>query len=581
MSAEQAFEIYLFTKGNWRLHQRLGESDGGRDRAIRLAEVEFAKPWVEGAMVVREAFDPDSQTFSDTKVFRRVKRPDLPTLGGTQRMGGGRPVAAPTSTAPPRPAATAVERPTQSKPRRSEKAPPPAPKKDDRSLLTLLSGLASKVVGDTGATAATTTAPKKVRPADGEQKGVRIGRYDIISELGKGAMGVVYKAYDPVIDRLVAIKTINKQMVDETGDALSRLRREAQSAGRLSHPNIVAIYDYGENQKFAYIAMEYIDGRPLSVAMAQSPPSLAESLGIMRQVLAALDYSHERKVVHRDIKPANIMLMADGTVKITDFGIARLESSTMTQTGAFMGTPAYMSPEQVKGLVADARSDLFSAAVVLFEMLSGQRPFSGAGASLVYQILHSEPTRLSELNSKVPPALQAVVEKGMAKDPEARFATAREFLGALDDVIDSNRSVSAKQPDTTSQKKAWYERWTFEAGREIFREGDAGDACYVIETGAVEVFKRDPVSGQEIVLATVGRGAVFGEMALIDNQPRMAGVRAKEDTVALMIPRDSFQGRLEKLDPVTRRLLDTFTQRIRSLSDEVVRLSNRGDGGED
>lgn len=589
---DASYEIYIFSGGSWRLLQRLSEAEGGRDKAVRLAEGELGRPTVEGAMVVREMFNEDRGEFVESKIFRKLKRDDLPPLGGSRKVPGplpGRPMQplasrsgasatrsgsgskpAPGRTVPPR------DDPPPSRPKVETAKPAtrkPAEKEEKSSLLTLLGGVVSKALDFGGDDK---PAKSGAVPSGGERSGIRLGRYDIIGELGKGAMGVVYRAYDPVIDRLVAIKTINKQFVDsEEMDALSRLRREAQSAGRLSHPNIVAIYDYGENERFAYIAMEFVDGKPLNAVLAEQPMAPAKSLSIMRQLLAALDYSHDKKVVHRDIKPANLLIMDDGLVKVTDFGIARIESSTLTQAGAFLGTPAYMSPEQVRGEQADSRSDIFSAAVVFYEMLAGLRPFTGAGAALAYQIVNTQPPRVTQVNGKIPAPLSEVIEKAMAKAPEDRFPNARAFQHAIDEVLGKFRALAEKppgDPTATAAKKPWYERWTFEAGREVFHEGDAGDACYVIESGQVEVVKHDPADGREIVLATVGRGKVIGEMALIDNQPRMATVRAVEDTVLLVVPREAFQGRLEKLDPVTRRLLDTFTERLRTMADEVLRL---------
>lgn len=557
MPSDAAYEVYLFTNGAWRPQSRLTAAEGGRERAVRLAESELRKGWVEGAVVMRDPPGPDA------KVFRRVKRADLPPLGATQRAGLKEDAARRTATR-----------------RSAGETRAAAPPKEDRSLMTMLSGLASRVAEL--ATDAKPVPPAPRRPAapeaaPGTAAVERIGRYDIIAELGTGAMGVVYQAYDPVIDRLVAIKTIDKRKVDDEGDALPRLRREAQSAGRLSHPNVVSIYDYGENDRLAYIAMEFVDGRPLNRILAERRLAPAEAAAILRQLLLALEYSHGCKVVHRDIKPANILVMAGGAVKITDFGIARVETSTLTQTGAFLGTPAYMSPEQVKGVTADARSDIFSAGVVFYEMLTGERPFSGSGATLVYQILHGVPQWPSPQDGGgVPAVLAEVVARAMAKEPEDRFATIQDFLRALDAAADRLAAAPEAPPraEATAQaRKPWYDRRTYAAGTEVFHEGDAGDACYVVETGLMEVVKTDPDTGRDVVLATVGRGAVVGEMALIDNQSRMATLRAVEDTVLLTIPRKAFQARLDKLDPVTRRLLDTFSQRIRALSDEVVRLN--------
>jgi serine/threonine protein kinase len=210
----------------------------------------------------------------------------------------------------------------------------------------------------------------------------RIGRYQIVKELGHGAMGVVYQAVDPTIGRHVAIKTIRLDVVDDPDERAKlreRLFREARSAGILSHPGIVTIYDMEEHGDIAFIAMEFVDGPTLDQMLSAKQPIAPERLmSIMRQTAAALDYAHAKGIVHRDIKPANIMLASDGAVKITDFGIAKVTTSQQyTQTGTILGTPNYMSPEQVQGLAVTGRADQFSLAVIAFEMLTGERPFTG------------------------------------------------------------------------------------------------------------------------------------------------------------------------------------------------------------
>ena len=208
----------------------------------------------------------------------------------------------------------------------------------------------------------------------------KLGKYEIRRELGKGAMGVVYEGFDPSIERVVALKTIRADQLggEDAPEILARFRREAQAAGRLKHPHIVAVYEYGEDAGTTFIAMEFVEGRSLKEFFSQharfTVPQLAR---IMSELLDALDYSHRRGVVHRDIKPANIMILPDGTVKVADFGIARIESSNLTQTGMILGTPSHMSPEQFMGQTVDGRSDLFSAGVILYELLTGEKPFSG------------------------------------------------------------------------------------------------------------------------------------------------------------------------------------------------------------
>ncbi|WP_206077500.1 serine/threonine-protein kinase [Massilia sp. HP4] len=265
----------------------------------------------------------------------------------------------------------------------------------------------------------------------------QIGKYRLDAILGRGAMGVVYRAFDPLIERTLALKTVQHRLGDpeQTQELLRRFRTEAQAAGRLMHPNIVAVHEYGEASDLAYIAMEFVDGRPLSELVGQEPCPLPQVLAWMRDLLAALAYSHAHGVVHRDIKPANLLVTRDGRIKVGDFGIARIESSTLTQTGAMLGTPSYMSPEQFRGEAIDSRSDLFSAGVVLYQLLTGQRPFSGTTAAVMQQVLTHTPPPPSRLNPLLPGALDAVVLGALAKAPEARFAGAAEFLQALDAAV--------------------------------------------------------------------------------------------------------------------------------------------------
>ena len=225
----------------------------------------------------------------------------------------------------------------------------------------------------------------------------RIGRYKIVRELGRGAMGVVYHAIDPNIGRPVAIKTIRLSDV-ASGDEQKRLRerlfREARSAGMLSHPGIVTIYDVEEQDGLAYIAMEYVDGPTLDQLLSGSTPITPEGMfSILGQTAVALDYAHGKSIVHRDIKPANIMIAADGTTKIADFGIAKVTTSEQfTMTGSIVGTPHYMSPEQVQGQTVDGRSDQFSLAVIAYEMLTGEKPYTGEHlTTVVYKIVAEEP----------------------------------------------------------------------------------------------------------------------------------------------------------------------------------------------
>jgi serine/threonine protein kinase len=273
----------------------------------------------------------------------------------------------------------------------------------------------------------------------------KAGRYEIVGELGRGAMGVVYKATDPVIGRTVAVKTI-KLSAEGTGlsraELLARFQTEARAAGVLTHPNIVVVFDAGEEDGLYYITMELVEGRSLQALLddGHSFP-LPRVLRIMEQACSALQFAHERNVVHRDIKPANLMLTGDDTVKVTDFGTAKiLQFGTVQQTAHVMGTPSYMSPEQVKGRAVDGRSDIFSLGVMLYEMVTGEKPFPGQNiTTVIYKIVNEEPVPPKQVDPTVHPGISAVVMRALAKDPDTRYQSCREMLEDLRNY----RSLSA------------------------------------------------------------------------------------------------------------------------------------------
>jgi len=292
----------------------------------------------------------------------------------------------------------------------------------------------------------------------------KIGRYEIEKTLGRGAMGVVYLARDPIIDRLVALKTLRVDLDAEFADEFrERFVREARAAGRLNHPGIVTVHDVGEDPEtgLMYIAMEHVEGRDLKQILADGHlfrPS--EAARIAADVATALDYAHSLGVVHRDVKPANIILTSDGTAKITDFGIARLETSNLTVEGQFIGTPNFMSPEQITGNDIDGRSDIFSLGVVLFTLLTGQRPFGGDTMHEVTLRIVQEPSPIpSTITEDIPAALNPIVLKCLEKNPDRRFQTGAELakvLGALARSLvqrdpEDTGSTSVHQPDLATR----------------------------------------------------------------------------------------------------------------------------------
>ncbi|MBU2640737.1 MAG: serine/threonine-protein kinase [Thiobacillus sp.] len=250
-----------------------------------------------------------------------------------------------------------------------------------------------------------------------------IGRYEILDEIGQGAMGTVYRARDPMIERVVAIKTVSISLLQQEGaGAEARFLREAQSAGRLSHPNIVTIYDVSEANGLAYIAMEYLSGKTLRDIMNQGPMPLDLILDTITQMAEALAFAHEHGVIHRDIKPANVVITRQhGRIKLTDFGIAHLVNSNHTQTGQMLGSPRYMSPEQAMGRVIDGRSDIFSLGAVLYEMLTGQYAFDGESLpTIIYRVISEMPVPVEVVRPKIPAGLTSLLASMLSKNPEER-----------------------------------------------------------------------------------------------------------------------------------------------------------------
>ena len=270
--------------------------------------------------------------------------------------------------------------------------------------------------------------------------GSRIGRFEVAGVLGEGAMGVVYLGHDPHIERPVAIKTLRTHGGGASDEDLKeRFLKEAKLAGRLQHPNVVTIYEAGQDEGVPYIAMEYVDGEPLTRLLRSSEFTLRERVEVVREVALALEHAHSRGVLHRDVKPANILLTRDRRVKVADFGIGKLLSGSgdLTRTGQMIGSPAYMSPEQVRGEKLDGRSDFFSLGVVFYELLTGVRPFPGDSiTTLVYQILHTEPRDPLAVRANLPPAAREVFARLLAKSADKRPADAPEFLRETRKIMD-------------------------------------------------------------------------------------------------------------------------------------------------
>ncbi len=290
----------------------------------------------------------------------------------------------------------------------------------------------------------------------------KIGKYKISGILGKGAMGIVYKALDPDIDREVAIKTVRFDLVSddesENEEIMERFMREAQSAGKLTHPNIITIFDVGREESLTYIVMQYIQGQSLQrlIASGDKLPT-TEVVQLYEQICNALDYAHGFGIVHRDVKPGNILLNKEGKPFIVDFGVARVDTSTLTQSGTAVGTPSYMSPEQVMGKKVDNRSDIFSLGCILFELLTGRRPFEAESiTTVIYKIINEEPPHLSEVKKGLPVGFGHIITKALAKDPKERYQSCKELaadLHDLDQLSDKTIAITMTKEKPTVVKK--------------------------------------------------------------------------------------------------------------------------------
>jgi len=293
----------------------------------------------------------------------------------------------------------------------------------------------------------------------------KIGRYQILEKIGGGGMGVVYKARDPNIGRLVALKVIKLSLdngSEESKEIRERFRREAATAGVLQHNNIVTVYDAGDDKGTPYLAMEYVEGETLDrLAEPGETLPIEKVNSIIRQVAEGLDYAHQKGVVHRDIKPANILVTKDGAAKIMDFGIARLSDSELTQRGVVMGSPSYMSPEQVTGKEVDGRSDLFSLGVVLYQLLTGDLPFPGENPTAIsYRVVSEDPPSPSMVNPVVEPGYNYVVSKAMAKNPSDRYQSGREMARDLERVARGKRpGAKDATPPVGGARRVMWKTW--------------------------------------------------------------------------------------------------------------------------
>lgn len=412
----------------------------------------------------------------------------------------------------------------------------------------------------------------------------RIGPYRLAALLGQSdAATQVYKAFDTGAERFVALKTIRKDMIfDWRGSAeVARFRHESQGCGKLYHPNIVAVYDYGEEASVAYLAMELVEGRTLASMFrrGESIP-VAGAVDYVGQLLAGLAYAHERGTIHGGLQPREAVISRDEVLKIKGFWLPIVDGINVPAEKAPTDQQPYLAPEQLTGNSLDPRTDVYAAGALFYHMLAGRPPVRGAYRTLRHETLTGDIPAPSVFNKAVPPALDAVVAKAMAKRPADRFQSAVEFATTLHSGLRGSTATARAAVQTVpppaaavaaATKKAPFGRETLQAGKLLFAEGDPGDQAYIIESGVVQIYKIGE-NGEEIALATIGRGEILGEMALVDNQPRMAAARAIEDTTLMVIPRNDFQSRLDKVDKVTHKLVGVLVGRCRSLADEVKSL---------
>ena len=379
-----------------------------------------------------------------------------------------------------------------------------------------------------------------------------IGRYEILKKIGQGSMGVVYLGRDPYINRNVSIK-ISRPSADVGKEKAAKYREkffiEAQSAGRLMHPNIVSIYDAGMHEDFCYMAMEYIDGPTLKKFCKKNRLLPVNNvLEIMFITCKALDHAHKMGVVHRDIKPLNIMLKKSGDIKITDFGIAQIKSEQTASKG-IVGSPSYMSPEQIRQKPVENQTDIFSLGCVLYELLTGKMAFPGNDyVSIMYKIVKEEPVPMEQIRPELPEILLKITKKALAKDPNQRYQTCEDFAYdlrvALRGLKDSTKSTKAEDVFDYVNSVSFFKNFSKDQVKEILKsssvykvprgdaivaEGEIDDSFFVLLSGKAVVQKNNKN------IAVISRGECFGEMAYLSGQARAATVVAKTDSILMEI----------------------------------------------
>jgi eukaryotic-like serine/threonine-protein kinase len=372
---------------------------------------------------------------------------------------------------------------------------------------------------------------------------VKIGRYQILDEVGRGAMGIVYRAHDPNLDIIVALKVLRKERLTSE-PFVRRFMAEARVLGRLDHPEIVRVFNVDRDGDDVYIAMEFIDGEPLSELMKKKShcPEVIADFGV--HMAEALDYAHKKGVIHRDVKPSNILSMPGGRLKITDFGIAHIEDPSRaeeTQVGEILGTPAYMSPEQVLGRAVDGRSDLFSLGIILYEMAAGQRPFQGQGMNAIFQAIANDvPAPVHASNAEISPALAAAIMKSLGKSPEARYADCAALAAALRlTVADAGPVNPGRAGSVGKYRPELASRWRLPVWGRVLAGGLAAVCLLVLFLGrSVAPLGQAPaqVPAQESAGApqlAVGKQVAAGQHSRLQAESTPPGATLRVDGVVL------------------------------------------------
>ncbi len=425
-----------------------------------------------------------------------------------------------------------------------------------------------------------------------------IGRYEILGTLGRGNMGEVFKALDPMIARQVALKTRRFDLIYEKKDVkaiVNRFFEEARIAGNLIHPHIVTIFDVGQDGDCCFIAMELLEGENLTFHNKEDCLlPLQKTAEIVRRICLALDFAHAHNVIHRDIKPANLMFTKDRRIKITDFGIAVLSQAKDTSDFQVMGTPSYMSPEQTKGTVKlTGQTDFFSLGVVFFELLVGRRPFQGRTLfELMENIRYTPAPSILTFNPELPPGLDHVIQRALEKEPELRYRSGREFAEDIDKAL---KGLTFQARDIRVEKKVQLLKTTeffrsftnqqiaevtssgtfirYEKGQVILREGDVDSTFFILLTGSVRVIKNNEK------IADLERGACIGEMGALTNTPRTAHVIARKPCIVLkldlkVLDRENQSLKLKFYEVFVETLIKRLETTTTRLSDVLGRISD-------